>query len=277
MPNEIISKKTRNEFREYFVSTTLREIETEFDAADVKCATDYIPSISGQRRVLVEQYYHSIDWSKWSNVKNVVTVYEHVLNKLESQLENDNEWIQRKFRTLKMYMGKDGFSYLDSRLARENDSRVLEDISNHSQHFDAPELRRQIERMRNAIEDDPGLAIGTAKEVVETTCKTILTERNIVFKIEADVGELVKETRKALSLVPEDIPDSAKGAEVIRRLLSNLGSVAQGLGELRNLYGTGHGKHGKSKGLTPRHARLAVGAAATLATFLFETHTKESL
>ena len=35
MARDIISKKTRYEFREYFVGLTLREIEMEFDAADV--------------------------------------------------------------------------------------------------------------------------------------------------------------------------------------------------------------------------------------------------
>ncbi len=39
-----------------------------------------------------------------------------------------------------------------------------------------------------------------------------------------------------------------------------------------SLYGTGHGQHGSSSGLTTRHAKLAVGAASTLAVFLFETH-----
>ena len=41
--------------------------------------------------------------------------------------------------------------------------------------------------------------------------------------------------------------------------------------ELRGLYGTGHGKHANTEGLSARHAKLAVGAAATLVTFLFET------
>ena len=35
MAKELISKKTRYEFREYFVGMTLRQIEMEFDAADV--------------------------------------------------------------------------------------------------------------------------------------------------------------------------------------------------------------------------------------------------
>lgn len=34
---------------------------------------------------------------------------------------------------------------------------------------------------------------------------------------------------------------------------------------------TGHGKTGSTKGLSAHHARLAVGSAATLATFLAET------
>ena len=82
----------------------------------------------------------------------------------------------------------------------------------------------------------------------------------------------MKIAMKELKLVPNEIPDSAKGANTIKRLLNNLGTVCQGLAELRNLYGTGHGKHGKASTLKPRHAKLAVGAAATLATFLFETH-----
>ena len=90
-----------------------------------------------------------------------------------------------------------------------------------------------------------------------------------------DVSTLTKETLKELKLVPEGIPEAARGADVIKRLLSNLGTIGNGLAELRGLYGTGHGKHGSSASLGSRHAKLAVGAASTLAVFLFETH-KES-
>ena len=66
------------------------------------------------------------------------------------------------------------------------------------------------------------------------------------------------------------------GSDIIKRLLSNLGTIGNGLAELRGLYGTGHGKHGKTSGLSARHAKLAVGAATPLATFLFDTH-KETI
>jgi hypothetical protein len=87
-----------------------------------------------------------------------------------------------------------------------------------------------------------------------------------------DIPTLTKETLKELKLVPDGVPDSARGSDVIKRLLNNLGTVGNGLAELRGLYGSGHGKHAKSSGLKPRHAKLAVGAASSLATFLFETH-----
>lgn len=138
--------------------------------------------------------------------------------------------------------------------------------------FDAKHLAEQIRRIEQSIQADPALAIGTAKELIETCCKTILAERGKPMTGTPDIPTLTKETLKELKLVPEGIPDAARGGDVIKRLLQNLGTIGNGLAELRGLYGTGHGKHGKTEGLSARHAKLAVGAASTLVTFLFDTH-----
>ena len=136
-------------------------------------------------------------------------------------------------------------------------------------------IAQQITRMETAVLNDPTLAIGTAKELVETCCKTILQARNISFGRSADLPELIKATVKVLELAPDNIPDSNKAADTIKRLLNNLATITQGIAELRNQYGTGHGKVAGSKGLGPRHAKLAVGAASTLAVFLAETHNEK--
>lgn len=137
---------------------------------------------------------------------------------------------------------------------------------------DSDYIVRQITRMESAVNDDPGLAIGTAKELIESVCKTILDERGIDDYDTLELPKLVKLTAKELKLTPPDISDSAKAADSIKRLLSNLVTITNGVAELRNSYGTGHGKSAKTKGLGSRHARLAIGAASTLAVFLFETH-----
>jgi len=133
-------------------------------------------------------------------------------------------------------------------------------------------VMRQITRMEAAINDDPDLAIGTAKELIETCCKSILKERGVVVDGKPDLPKLVKITAKELKLTPDDIPEKSKTVDTIRRLLSNLSIISQCIAELRNIHGTGHGKGPDDKGLEARHARLAVGAASTLAVFLLETH-----
>lgn len=141
---------------------------------------------------------------------------------------------------------------------------------------DVSYIAQQITRMEAAVNQDPELAIGTAKELVETCCKSILKEAGITLSVGDDLPKLVKRTVAVLQLTPNDIPEQASAAETIKRLLSNLASISQGIAELRNNYGTGHGKHSGSKGLQSRHAKLAVGAASTLAVFLVETHRVRS-
>ncbi len=126
--------------------------------------------------------------------------------------------------------------------------------------------------MKDAVDTDPSLAIGTAKELIETVCKTILEERGKPVAGSPDIPTLTKALLKELDLVPEGVPDEKRGADVIRNILRSLGSIGNDLAQLRGLYGTGHGKAANAQPLSSRHAKLAVGTAATLATFLFETH-----
>jgi len=176
--------------------------------------------------------------------------------------------IKRMTESLK----RDGFQYMDGRIVSGVGMLSLDDIKQTAQQFDAKHLADQIRRIEQAVDADPALAVGTAKELIETCCRTILSERGKPVIGTPDIPALTKQTLKELKLVPEDIPDQAKGSETIKRLLSNLASIGHSLAEIRNLYGTGHGKDGATQSIKPRHAKLAVGAAATLVVFLFETH-----
>lgn len=142
---------------------------------------------------------------------------------------------------------------------------------------DTTYLSRQVTRMEAAIVSDPDLAIGTAKELVETVAKTILDAGNVEYSKSDGLPRLVKLAAAELQLSRDDVPDGRPAADTIKRLLSNLAMISDGLAELRNAYGTGHGRSASAAGgLSPRHARLAVGAASTLAAFLLETHEARS-
>jgi hypothetical protein len=132
-------------------------------------------------------------------------------------------------------------------------------------------INRQIRRLRSASAEDPELAIGTAKEFLETLCKTILDERKIGFARDEDLPGLIKLTIRNLKVVPDGVtaPNIDK---TVAALVGNLGSAAYQLAEIRNAFGTGHGKLAGHVGLEDRHAQLVVGAAVTVAVFLFRCH-----
>lgn len=275
--------KTRQVFREYLVSWTLREIADEFEAAGLQCNLEHLPAVSGQRRRLIEQYYHAVDWSDSRDVQKVLKAYENVLIKarerqklhsLSVSIQGETQSDAETLSIIRMVdaVRRDGFQIEGDRIVTGAGLPALEDIKESVTSFDTNHLNDQIHRIEQSVNADPALAIGTAKELIETCCKTILAERGKPVTSCPDMPTLTRETLRELKLIPDSVPESSRGGDVIKRLLNNLGAIGHGLAELRGLYGTGHGKHGKATGLTPRHAKLAAGAAATLARFLFETH-----
>lgn len=436
MSNDIISKKTRLEFREFLVGWVLREIEKEFESVDIKQDSAFDPQISGQRRTLVEQYYHTLNFSDPSDMRRLLKVYENIIIKQEQNINNETnkyiiEGMQKASNSLKLWLEKDGFKFEKNKIVPANyfnkkifeinpfnkittstrnniidslqiakiswagnmlepdflarlfdlnkmpseDSRFKNAYADIYQHrvmnedwdsdwvfydsrFDLkncedeaflnflcqmlhPVIRtdinevkqlldifnkclkpdgweiaetadlfgkpifagrplafsedlvspakqiaksinteyisKQLNRMQTSIDLDPELAIGTAKEFVETICKTLLIEMRVPINNKCDLPDLVKLVRENLELLPNNIPEKAKGYETIKRVLSNLATIAQGLCELRGFYGTGHGKSANTGGIKPRHARLTVGAATTLGVFLYETYQEKKM
>lgn len=143
---------------------------------------------------------------------------------------------------------------------------------NLKKQFSSEYLNTQINAMLSMTESNPTEAIGKAKELIESCCKTILEDREIAWDKNWDVGQLVGETLKQLKLMPKDIPEDAPAATEMKALLGNLRAIATNTAALRNHYGSGHGKSADYKGLSPRHAKLAVGSSITLVEFMWETH-----
>lgn len=143
---------------------------------------------------------------------------------------------------------------------------------NLKEQFSSEYLNAQINAMLSMAESNPTEAIGKAKELIESCCKTILNSRKIAWDKNWDVGQLTGETLKILKLMPKNIPEDAPAAIEMKALLGNLRAITTNVAALRNHYGSGHGKSADYKGLSPRHAKLAVGSSITLVEFLWETH-----
>ena len=276
---DLVSRRLRAMLMDYLASqSVLREIESEFENEDLPYAPAQ-KSVGGERRSLVQGYYEQMDFADPVTVRRFLNVLAVFMGKIESTIRDPSPWgndvskgAREQLKAFEEQLRRDGYAYDQGLIAPVSAAARLADAKSIATEFDAGHMHEQIRRIEASIDVDPVLAIGTAKELVESCFKTILTDRGIAIDKGDDILKLGKKALKELRLVPDDVPDSAKGADTIKRVLSNLATVVQGLTELRSLYGTGHGKDGRSKGVSARHARLAVGAASTIVTFVFQTH-----
>lgn len=162
-------------------------------------------------------------------------------------------------------------SYTWKDISSEN-KIVLEQINNIKTNFNSEYVNKQVDLMYELINSAPDSAIGKAKELLEICCKTILEESNREFSSEASLINLTRMTCEQLGLSPNCIDENNKAKEVSSRILGNLANISQGMSELRNLYGDGHGKSRQFKALPSRYAHLAVGSAVTAVHFIWETY-----
>lgn len=151
---------------------------------------------------------------------------------------------------------------------------VESSISAIKDAFTSEYIDKQTELMLSMQKENPTETIGKAKELIESCCKAILEANGINWDKKWDIPELTKKTRTLLKVTPEDIPENIPCAQSMRGLLGNLAGIANGIAELRNSYGSGHGKSPSYRGLEERHAKLAMGASLTLVNFLWDSHLR---
>ncbi|NJP90904.1 abortive infection family protein [Nonomuraea sp. FMUSA5-5] len=134
-------------------------------------------------------------------------------------------------------------------------------------------IQAELERIRRSVAEHPDDAIGAAKQLIEATAKIVLKERGESLSDHDDLADLVKRSQQSLLLHPRQSPSLSNpdAAGAVKRILGGLSSIALGVTELRNQYGSGHGRLSAPTGLSPRHARLAVNAASTWCEVMLET------
>lgn len=203
-------------------------------------------------------------------VRDEKTQWLEFLRRINELLKYDGYEIVSKGKI----SGRDFYSY---QVLDNSDIHIKESLKEIEIAFSSDYMNKQIEAMLNSVNDNPSDAIGKAKELFESCCKTILDNEQIIIEKNWDLQRLTKETTKLLKLTPHDIDDEKKASGTIKQILGSLSAISNGVAELRNSYGTGHGKTSSFKGLSNRHANLAVGSSITAVRFLWDTYNEQKL
>jgi putative component of toxin-antitoxin plasmid stabilization module len=137
---------------------------------------------------------------------------------------------------------------------------------------DATVIQTHLSRIQRSLPGDLEQAIGSTIELIESTAKLVLDDRSVAYSKNDDVTVLIHRAQEALGLSPAKAPTiGPDGGASIKRILGGASSVAIGVAELRNQYGTGHGQGRPRTGLGQRHAHLAVNAAFMWCQLMLET------
>jgi hypothetical protein len=124
---------------------------------------------------------------------------------------------------------------------------------------DEEAISEHLRRIDHGLQRDPAAAIGSSKELLETTCKVILDDYGVAYSKRDDVMGLFKKTAKALAVRADDVPEGKRDSDAAQQTLRSLVPMVQGLTELRNELGLGHGRARRSA-VPARYARLSFNA-----------------
>lgn len=163
------------------------------------------------------------------------------------------------------------YSWILLSLGREYQENALNSIE---KFLDTDYVRMQISEMEKAVETKPYIAIGKAKELIETCCRSLLDASGIVVASKMDLPILFGITCEYLELAPNknELKDVTHDNGLAKVILGNYIQIVSKLAELRNSFGDGHGRAKTFLPLPSRYARLAVGSAITVVEFMLSTY-----
>jgi hypothetical protein len=181
------------------------------------------------------------------------------------------------------YLAKDGYEFykvdeksgvpiFEARLVTKGQSDLAAKAIAIKKYLDTEYVNGKIKQMNQAVHSDTDLALGTGKELLETICKSILQKKSVPIDKGWTLPQLLKATTAALDFKPKAASDPAGAEKSIKQILGGISTIVQGVAELRNAYGTGHGKAADFQKLESAYAQLYVGVVAEIALIYLATN-----
>lgn len=224
-----------------------------------------LEAVAGARslRIVTEQYLQLADGRNPVHVVRVLHAVEELL-----WLYQDQHGEDRVTERLRRHLRREGYE-IDETGRIRLPARLLP-VGALAAVRSPQSLEVLLARVEHVLPDDPMLAIGTAKELIEATCHTVLAQLSRPETGIVDLPALVHRTESALAVHPQH-GDGMDGVPQVRALLGRLTAITNDVAALRNQAGSGHGRAGVPKGLSARHGRLVLNAAFTWCRFILDT------
>jgi len=129
-----------------------------------------------------------------------------------------------------------------------------------------PSIEAEFNRALGNVNFEPREAVSAACNILESIFKIYISDEGLELPKKQDIQNVWKVVRADLGFDPSRVED-----DDLKKILSGILSVVDGIGAFRTHASSAHGQGRKRYKLKPRHARLAINSAHTLALFVLET------
>jgi hypothetical protein len=136
---------------------------------------------------------------------------------------------------------------------------------------DLAAVEKEFQRALGTVEADPPAGVTAACALLESLFKVYIEDNHLDMPTKQTIGDLYRVVRDHLGFDPAQVSE-----QDLKRILSGLISIIDGIGALRTHSGSAHGQGRRSYRLGSRHARLAINAAHTVALFILETWSRQA-
>lgn len=191
--------------------------------------------------------------------------------------ETEPEWsVEHRKRQDRIIaaLAKAGFSYSTGGYIGKASATPTASLREMIERGGLSAVELEMERALKQVEGDPNAAAHYAGNVLEAALKAYLLRKGIVFNDQSDtLSALWTLTRDALGINPKDLE-----AKDLKKIASGLNSIVDGTMYLRNKKSGAHGRTEDqliSSALRPRHARLVIHSAHTLAAYVLECSSEK--
>jgi hypothetical protein len=167
---------------------------------------------------------------------------------------------------LESILSQCNLTYITGGIISDGSAAPSRSLSDLIKGRDIPSIEAEFTRALANVNSEPRESVSAACNILESIFKVYIADEQLDRPQKQDLQNVWKVVRGDLGFDPKLVQD-----DDLKKVLSGILSIVDGIGAFRTHASSAHGEGRVIYKLKPRHARLSIHSAHTIAMFVLET------
>ncbi|KTT19641.1 abortive infection family protein [Pseudomonas parafulva] len=226
----------------------------------------------------------ALEWLRRINKENGIDrllILGRIIEKyMDDITEETSFWVnqeqidakKKRVSNIKKALERAGLAYSPGGVLSKGEGLATKTLSELIKNRNIQALDFEFERAIKNVESSPREAISAACNILESVFKVYIEEHShLTLPSKQDLQSVWKIVRADLGLDASILEERD-----LQEIVSGIMATVNGIGALRTHASSAHGAGKKPYNIKPRHAKLAIHSAHTIAAFVLETWDERS-